>query len=308
MMDFRQLRHVIEICRCGSFVRAARVLGISQPALSRSIARLEEQLGVSLFERTGKGIRPTVFAENIVSRAERALSDVSTLVEEVRLLARGQSGRIIIGVGAAARTVFAVPLVVKLGEAFPALRIDVVDDRAPKLIRMLQDREIDMVITALELAPPGGDLTVTRLFDDEVCFFTRPGHPILKKRRSRTLDEILEYPMALPGRSWVLAERAARLDPRKLRNLETYMTHDYAVLKDIVEQSDAIGQAPIMVYADAFAAGTIQKVPVRRTAIYQCVALTHRVSEFSPVICRALALAKEAALELPITNAGIRAA
>jgi DNA-binding transcriptional LysR family regulator len=307
MMDFRKLRHVMEICRLGSFVRAADALGISQPALSRSISKIEEELGMTLFERSGHGTRPTVFAEHIVSRAGRALSDVSTLVEEVHLLAKGSVGRLTIGVGAAARAMFAVPLLVKLVEAFPALRIDFVDGKALTLVDRLLHRELDIVITAFEVAPHGRELALTDLFRDDVCFFARPGHPLLKKRKFPSLEDILDYPLALPGRSFILADRATHLDARKQNNLEAYITHDYGVMRDIVERSNAIGQAPISVYRRAFAERTIVPIPARRLTEYRCVALTHRVSEFSPVVCRAVALAKQAALELPTPSTARRA-
>lgn len=300
MMDFRQLRQVIEICRLGSFVRAANVLGVTQPALSRSIARLEQQLGVALFKRDSYGARPTPFAEHIVKRAEPTLNDISALVQEVLALAQGQTGSISIGVGAAAREIVAVPLVVKLLIAFPGLRIDVVGGKAPQLIEKLIARDLDMVVTTDEIAPPIGDLVKTKLLEEDVCFFARPGHPLLKNRSDITLETILNYPVALPGRSRLLVGRAARTNPSRLKNLNFYLTHDYGLIRQIVERSDAIGQAPLSVYPQAFSEGTIVPIPMRNRLRYHCVALTHRVSEFSPVVCRALELAKEAARERPL--------
>lgn len=305
MMDFRQLRQVIEICRLGSFVRAANVLGVTQPALSRSIARLEQQLGVTLFKRDSYGARPTVFAEHIVKRAEPTLNDVSALVQEVLALAQGQTGSISIGVGAAAREIVAVPLAVKLLAAFPGLRIDLVADKAPQLIEKLIARDVDMVVTDDMIVPPVGDLVRTRLFEDEVCFFTRPGHPLLKRRSDITMEIILSYPVALPGRSRLLVGKAARADPGRLKNLNAYVTHDYGLIRQIVERSDTIGQAPLSVYPQAFSAGTIVPIPMRNRVRYHCVALTHRVSEFSPVVCRALELAKDVARERPLPKVAL---
>lgn len=298
-MDFRQLRQVMEICRLGSFVQAANVLGVSQPALSRSIARLEQQLGVHLFERDSHGARPTAFAEHILRRAEPTLSDVSTLVQEVHALAQGHTGSISISVGAAARETIAVPLLVKLLGEFPGLRIDLTTGKAPLLIERLLRRELDIVITARELAPSMRDLTKTELFEDEVIFFARPGHPLLKKDLIPSMEMILDYPLALPGRSRLVVGNAARANPRRLKNVSAYVTHDYRLIRQIVERSHTIGQGPLSVYTDALAAGTIVRVPTRRQQRYHCVALTHRVSEHSHVVSRTIELAKEAARELP---------
>jgi DNA-binding transcriptional LysR family regulator len=299
MMDFRQLRQVMEICRLGSFVQAANVLGVSQPALSRSIARLEQQLGVQLFDRDSHGARPTAFAEHILKRAEPTISDVSTLVQEVHALAQGHTGSISISVGAAARETIAVPLLVKLFGEFPGLRIDLTTGKAPQLIERLIRRELDIVITARELAPPMRDLTKTELFEDEVVFFARPGHPLLKKNMTPSIEMILDYPLALPGRSRLLVGKAARANPQRLKNLSAYVTHDYRLIRQIVERSDTIGQGPLSVYTNAFAAGTIVRIPTRRPQRYHCVALTHRVSEHSRVISRAIELAQDVVRELP---------
>jgi DNA-binding transcriptional LysR family regulator len=299
MMDFRQLRQVMEICRLGSFVRAATVLGVSQPALSRSISHLEQQLGVRLFERDSSGARPTAFAEHILKRAEPTLSDVSALVQEVQALAQGQTGNIAIGVGAAAREILAVPLLVKLLAEFPGLRIDLTTGKAPQLIEGLIRRELDIVITTRELAPPLRDVVVMDLFEDDVCFFARAGHPLLRKKTAATLENLLDYPLALPGRSRLLVNNPALTDPRKLKNLDAYLTHDYKLIRQIVERSDTIGQAPVSVYAEAFLSGTIVRIPTVRQQRYHCAALTHRISEHSHVVCRALELAKQSARELP---------
>ncbi len=299
-MDVRQLRQVTEICDAGSFSRAASSLGLSQPALSRSIERLERQLGMRLFERSGQGVRPTEIALHIVARARRALSDVSTVVQEVGDLAEGRAGSISIGVGAAVRAILAAPLAVRLKAAYPALRIQLVNGRARELIVDVAERRLDMVITTSELVPQDRDLVCTSLFRDEVCFFARPGHPLLRRLHPPPdLNALLDYPLASPGVSPVLIAQAQAFEPRRRDNLTAYVTHDYSLILDIVRRSDAIGQAPLSVYPHAFADGEIVRLPSDHVDRYHCVSLTHRAAMFSPVVCRTLELAKAAALDLP---------
>ncbi|MGA0600976.1 LysR family transcriptional regulator [Caulobacter sp. KR2-114] len=298
-MDVRQLRQVTEICDAGSFSRAAEVLGLSQPALSRSIARLERDLGLRLFDRSGRGAQPTDYARHIADQARRALSDVSTVVQEVRDLAEGRSGAISIGVGAAARAILAAPLAVRLTAAYPRLSIQLVNGRARELITDVAERRLDMVITTSELVPDSRDLVRASLFRDEVCFFARPGHPLLARRGAPDLRALLDYPLASPGVSPVLIAKAQGYDARRRENLTAYLTHDYGLILDIVRRSDAIGQAPLSVYPRAFAAGEVVRLPSDHTDRYHCVSLVHRAAMASPVIRRTLELAKAAALDLP---------
>lgn len=279
-------------------MRAAESLGISQPALSRSIARLEKQLGLALFERHGQGIRPTIYAEHIRAHAEQTLADVSTLVDDIHQLAHGDTGEISIGLGAAARAILAAPLAAKLVERFPKLRIAIINGRAPDLIARLMERELDIVITTPQIVPKDSALVCTELFRDSACFFARPRHPLLRKKVTPSLGEILDYPLALPGVTRAMIANVARFDEAKQRNLTAYVTHDYGLIRKIVEHSNAIGQAPVLVYPEHFASGTIVPIPRAKALEYSCIALTLRVSMQSPVICTAVELARQAADEL----------
>src|SRR5260221_461039 len=88
-IELKHLEHVLEICRAGSFSAAARRLRLSQPALSKSIARLESQLHMHLFERTGGAARPTQLAELIAERGRALLVSSNSLSRELEQRAGG---------------------------------------------------------------------------------------------------------------------------------------------------------------------------------------------------------------------------
>ncbi|WP_141723342.1 LysR family transcriptional regulator, partial [Burkholderia sp. A2] len=99
-MDIRELRSFIHVARAGSFSRAAAELYIAQPALSRQIAKLEEEIGVSLFTRYGRGVRLTAAGSRLLEHAEMITRMVSETADQVRASADADREIAALGIGA----------------------------------------------------------------------------------------------------------------------------------------------------------------------------------------------------------------
>lgn len=99
MLKLQQLAHALALSRLGNFHRAAKALHLSQPALSRSIRSLEHSLGVSLFDRHGAQIKPTVYGEALLRRAERMLEQSDELERDIQLLEGLKAGGLAVGMG-----------------------------------------------------------------------------------------------------------------------------------------------------------------------------------------------------------------
>lgn len=91
-MDVRHMRQVLAIHRRGSFVKAADDVGVAQPTLSKSISRLEDELGLKLFDRSGTGAKVTPMGALIVQRAETIIAEAERLARDIELVAAGQMG------------------------------------------------------------------------------------------------------------------------------------------------------------------------------------------------------------------------
>ena len=91
-MDLRQLRNLVAVLEAGSIGKAAAQLHISQPALSKSIRRLEEELGVLLFEREGRGVQPTLYAERLRDYAAAASLGMAQARADLEALKSGTEG------------------------------------------------------------------------------------------------------------------------------------------------------------------------------------------------------------------------
>ena len=99
MLKPNHLKQIIVLAEVGSINQAANVLHMTQPSLTNSIKKLEHQLGIPLFERTTKGVKPTLYTEQIIKKGKKLLSDFDVLHKEIQLLASGQNEELHIGCG-----------------------------------------------------------------------------------------------------------------------------------------------------------------------------------------------------------------
>lgn len=160
-MDVRHMRQVLAIHRHGSFAKAAEAVGVAQPTLSKSIARLEDELGLTLFDRSGSGARVTPMGALLVSRAEIVIGEAERLARDIELAAAGQIGEARIGVGPAMRS-FLPAFAQALAVRFPQLRLKLNVDLRDRLLADLRTGALDLVITA-QSPDPDGDYVQTEI-------------------------------------------------------------------------------------------------------------------------------------------------
>lgn len=304
-MDIRQIRQVIEICRQGGIGRAARELGISQPALSRSIARIEDQLGAVLFERSGDGAKPTPFANYIVSRATMPMQSLAAIAHEVKMMVRGEAGRVRIGMGPVIRELMFMPMTKQILSAFPRLSLKASVSSMPELLRALTSRSIDIAISSSEhFAKEDADIwessfVRTDLLTLNLSFFVRTDHEILKKSCPIQPEELLDYPMV--GIGMTKEQRShfpTKLGEVRRRNLGAYLVDDYALVREIVLNSAAIGYGPELVFCEDLKQRKISSVNLGFEIAHPCVALCLPETWHSPVVQKIVRIAQEVSAQL----------
>ncbi len=197
-MQLQQLRHVVALVEHRSLVRAAKSLGISQPALSKSLRRLEAYLGVKLFERTPRGVLATEFGREFAQHARTIAVEVSEAERAVGAIREGREGRIVIG---SAPSVIASVLPIATARLLKGrndLKLTVIGGLHDRLFEWLRAGEIDVVISNLVEQPDESDLVQETLFVDRVVVACRPGHPLLELRNPPK-KEIERYRWVLPA-------------------------------------------------------------------------------------------------------------
>src|SRR6478672_11839932 len=109
-MNLQQIDHLLALAETGSFSRASEKVHLSQPALSRSIRMLEEELGMQLVDRIGKRNELTPFGAMVLARAKRISMEAHELKRSAALLNDGLSGSVKLGLGGAPSALFSAPL------------------------------------------------------------------------------------------------------------------------------------------------------------------------------------------------------
>jgi DNA-binding transcriptional LysR family regulator len=298
-MDLRHVEQVLEICRTGSFSGAARRLGISQPTLSKSIARLEAELALKLFERNKGAAQPTEYGALIAKRAESMLIGMETLRRELDSVARGESGHLRILSGTVAR-LKPLPALVRLARArFPGLQIEtsVAADRWT-MMQALTTGRYDLVLGTSNLAADHQELIRVHLYDDEVVAAVRPGHPALAEQ-PLTPARLLSYKLAVPTGSAAFRRWTSDLSPGDADHVRPLQTDDYDIIKQHALLYDYVALGVRFVYADELDAGKLVELRLTETLPYECWMLTTPERWQSPLVRAVAELAKLAVNERP---------
>lgn len=205
-MTLIQLRHFIVLASAGSFVKAAGLLFITQPALSRSIKSLESELGQLLFDRTGRKIELTPFGLTVLERSRALLEQAEQLRDSGKALGADDSGHVRLGLGSGPGAMLTAPVLMHFAAHFPRFQVDIVRANTAALTAMLRDRSVDALVVDIRSLRPAPDLHVTQLAQMEGAFMCRKRHPLARLARV-SFEELRRYPVA----STPLSDELARI-------------------------------------------------------------------------------------------------
>jgi len=176
-VELTQLRYFRAIALAGHMTRAARTLGVSQPALSAVVRKLEAEVGAELLHRTGRGVELTDAGRVFLRHAEDALRRADAAVEAVRQMVGLETGSIRVGGGATATSYLLPPVVSAVRKKHPGLRFFVREMGSSAVAAAVVSGELDLGIVTLPLrAGDESSLLTIPLVDDELRLIVPPGH------------------------------------------------------------------------------------------------------------------------------------
>lgn len=198
-MNSVRLHRFLAIYELRSFGRAAERLHITQPALTKSIQQLEEELGVQLFERSAQGVTPTIYGEALSIHAKVIEAEFKNASREIATLSGAIKGELTIGVTPSVATDIIPKAFLKLQEERPQIQLTVLEGLMEQHVPALRRGEIDLVVGGW-VREPHPDLASARLIRDEVLIFSGDDHPLAE------MDEVpwqalFDYPWILPPTS-----------------------------------------------------------------------------------------------------------
>jgi DNA-binding transcriptional LysR family regulator len=291
-LDLKQLEAVAEICRAGSFSAAARELRISQPSLSKSIARLERQLGLRLFDRSGVAVQPTVYGRLLAERGRGLLGSAAALRQELYRLANGIGARLRLAVGPATRLKPLPDLVRELLVRFPDLQLETLHEGGLEIMRGVDEGRHDIVFGYFENAAPYGDLIRVKIFEDHQVCVARPEHPAFASEPPLGPRELLRHPIASVGVTREFQRWVGRMSAEERRLAYAFVSDDFSLIRQAVKTSGFIARGPHFVFAEDLASGAVVELPTTWTAAYECWMLTTQTLWQSPVVKAVADIAK----------------
>jgi LysR family hydrogen peroxide-inducible transcriptional activator len=241
-MELEQLRHFLRVAEFGNFTRAAGVIGLSQPALSRSIARLEEELGQPVFERQLRQVTLTDAGRLLHERAQQIVA----LVEDAKaqISDDGQTGIVRIGAIPTIAPFFLPQILRDFRADFSGATVIVEEETTGNLVHKLADGIIDL---ALLVRPVEAKyLHIEHLFEEELLLALSPEHPLCAKRRIR-LPDIESLPFILLNEAHCLTDNVLSFcRHHAVQPVSIEHTSQLATVQELVSLNHGISLIPAM--------------------------------------------------------------
>ena len=246
-MEIRKLRHASVLACELSFSKAAVKLNLSQSALSKSIAALENDLGLTLFERHSSGVTLSPAGKEFILGANKLLQQASALHYDMSLLKDGYRGNIVFGMGSLPAAAYEEPVLLELMKSHPDVCVQVEVSTPSDLLDHLINERIEFFVGDARTLPISQEYKVETILTLQVGFFARPTHPLLK-RKSVKLKQAYKYPLVgapVEKNQLDTAHIEHWLDMQVSNNFAMHLSSEnISALKSVARQTDAIMIAP----------------------------------------------------------------
>jgi LysR family transcriptional activator of glutamate synthase operon len=263
-MELRHLRYLVALADAEHFTRAARTLGIAQPALSQQVRRLEAEVGLQLVERTTRRVSLTHAGKVLVTGARGVLRDVDRLTAELAALRGVQAGRLVVGVTRTPGAVDVAGALATFHGAYPGVELDVREGLSQDLLRDVRAGELDIAIIAEGPSLEAASFSVERVAVEPLVAIVPPDHPLSAKRFLSSAELVAQRVVTFHRGATIreqLEREASRLGvPLRV----AFETADVQRTRQIVGHGLAVGVLP---ETDARAAGAeVVVIPVRNAS------------------------------------------
>lgn len=266
------LRAFVTVAELRSFAAAAKALHLSQPALSRRISHLEEQLGVRLFDRTTRSVDVTALGQRFREQVRGLVDDLDRSVLSLRDAAELEAGDVTIGCVFSAVHHFLPPLIRAFRERHPRVLVRIVEAGADDVLAAVKNGEADLAINYIGMQDP--EIEFTPLLKERYVLACPAGHP-LAKRRSVKWAELADYPLARvshASRNRLLIDQAlAELPPLPRPIVEV---RHVSTLLGVVEMGMGVAVVPQL--ALPVGPSSVVGVPLEEPAIGRTMAVLRR--------------------------------
>jgi LysR family nitrogen assimilation transcriptional regulator len=284
-MELRQLKYFVGIAELGSFTKAAVVLDIAQPALSRQIRELESELGVPLLVRTGRGALLTDAGVKFLGRAKMILDDAERALQEARSLQGRPMGLVSVGMPPSIGSILSVPTVMRVRSLYPEIQLQLTEGYSGHIQEWLLSGRLDIGVLYVPQRSP--EANFDRLANEQLYLL---GSPELVRRHlghTTSVDFVatLNLPLILPTRPHairrLLDEAAAKKHMEYNCPIEV---NAFLAVRDLVLKGQGFTILPVSNGLQEIESGRLDAVRIVNPQLTQMVGLmtsTHHPPSFA---------------------------
>jgi LysR family transcriptional regulator, cyn operon transcriptional activator len=197
----RHIRYLLVLDEYRNFTRAADALHVSQPALSQKIKQLEDDLGVQLFDRSGRVVRLTDFGETYLSYARRAFRDLETAQRALQDVQDLSLGRLRIAFTPTFAEYLVAPTIGQFHTQYPGIEIELMEMSLDEVENALLNDKADVAFGFVDVRSE--EIEADPLFPERLMLVVGHTHPLTRRRTSVTPQELLDTPLALLTKDFV---------------------------------------------------------------------------------------------------------
>ena len=196
-IKLKDLQIVLAVARSRNMGRAASDLAVSQPAISKAVGDLEQQLGFKLFDRNRRGVEPTIYGDAVLKSALVIFDELRQGVQALEFLANPTAGDVRIGTTPPLSGGFVPAIIDRLSQKFPRIYFEVLHSDVATALRELRDRKIDLAILPLQGMAWPQDMNEEILLYDRHVAIADTRSPWMR-RRKLTWADVSDAPWVLP--------------------------------------------------------------------------------------------------------------
>jgi LysR family pca operon transcriptional activator len=293
-LKLRTLRAIDAIATHNSLLKSSQVLGVTQPALTRSLQEVEEIFGFRIFERHPRGVRLTAAGEVVWTATRRILAEVHRLDDELDRLLSGSAGFLAIGTLPVAAAGVMPGILARTEARFPDLQIRLLQGRTAELLPLLSSGELDFVVGRLYHPDVPDNFARETLYEEPLSIVARPGHPIFRQSRV-SVAELARYKFILPTLNQKLGQEIEHLLSQiGLKGTVFMRSSSIGVTRELLHATDHMTVAPRILMTGDLVRGTIRIVPFEIPSPPRQAGLIYRRGvELSPAAAAMLDLIRQ---------------
>ena len=265
-LDLRLLQYAVVLAKHRHFGRAAAVLRISQPTLSRNIAALEKQVGFRLFERSRRDVVATPAGNDFLTMAEELVVRAEAIANRLQMMRDGKGGRLRVASGTYVHDIAVLPAAIAMLRVSPTVRLELLEREWTAVLGMLMSDQVDFAVLDVSTLTRTPTLRIESLGKLRGTFFCRAGHPVLSRQKTLQPPDLRQYPLVMPTLSQLHVGMLDRVDsglthlPSTGGLLPSIAVSSFRNARKIVEGTDAISLGHASQIEEGIATGRLARL------------------------------------------------